>query len=96
MCPSIHISKVAYDYPCSEVTQIPARKGKSVAQPTLPAYTTCPQLARDLNAPLWLIRRLVDRLGGAQRVAKFVRLIDADLAERVRAELARREEAARA
>jgi hypothetical protein len=51
-----------------------------------------PQLARELGEPESNVRRIADRLGGASipRVHWLTRLIDADLAAKIKAEVERR------
>jgi hypothetical protein len=57
---------------------------------------TVPELAKRLNAPVWLIRRLADQLtadqGGCPRLGKLMRLISPELATRIETALAARKE----
>jgi len=75
--------------PRSYVTS--SSEGQTVAPSTASSYRTPPQLAAELSAPLWLIRRLADRLdrGRCLRVGQGLRLIPADLARDIEAELRR-------
>jgi hypothetical protein len=66
---------------CSE-SEMPATSEKD--------YFTIPELAAELGAPAWLVRRVVDALGESIPRAGFYRLVPRRLLPKVKAALPRK------
>ena len=62
--------------------------------PTLSRPESVPELAKRLNAPTWLVRKLADQLsaevGGCPRIGKLLRIISPALAERIQTAIEQR------